>query len=107
MSNIKGANHYPFNFSFFDEKNQEKFTPEEMNSPIKLRLVFQYEDLKKNIYESSFDFDITYADSLKVQGEQIKNNLLLVNHEVHIKTRGRVKFEEFTKKLLRRSKYLF
>ncbi len=44
---------------------------------------------------------------IKVQGEQIKNNLLLVNHEVHIKTRGRVKFEEFTKKLLRRSKYLF
>ena len=74
---------------------------------MKLRLVFQYEDLKNNFYESSFDFDITYADSPIVHGEQIKNNLLLVNHEVHIKTRGRVKFEEFTKNLLRCFKYLF
>ncbi|MDO8140944.1 MAG: hypothetical protein Q6358_05545, partial [Candidatus Brocadiales bacterium] len=95
------------NLDFFDEINQKEFTQEEMNFPLRLRLVFQYEDLKKNFYESSFDFDINYADPSMVQGEQIKNDLFLVNHEIHIKTSGRVKFEEFTKKLLRHFKYLF
>lgn len=90
------------NLDFFDETKHCEFTREGKNSPLKLRLVFQYEDLKKNFYESSFDFDITYADSPRVQGEQLKENLFLINHKINIKTNGYIKFEKFTKKLLRR-----